>query len=544
MPHSYRSQILDHPGLVAAMFDALGIGEVIARATRHQPDTRIVTTGDAVKAMVLNGLGVVTQQLSVVQRFFQDQPTSRLLAPLLIDARPRNDDALGRALDTLYAYDVTALYRLIATTAAERRGLAPRMAHLDRTSCHVDGHYNSGEAPAEQVVHITRGDSRDHRPDLNQVMLAWIIEHQAGIPVLMQPLSGNRSDGQEFGQVVSEPIAQWHTTYGTTDLVADSALYREANLQRFANTQLKWMTRVPATLSDAQAVLGQADPQTMTPLADGDRDRVVPSTYGGVEQRWVLIDSAQRHSHAPHTVNKQLLTQGDKEVNTFKKRCRTTFACEADAQQALATFAQSLRATFLHQTVLRPRARDANRGRPSQGAFPAQVIYMIEGALASSIAAHQPLVTQQSCFMPATNARDNTQLSIQELLAGYQGQALVERGFRFLKAPRFLASSRYLKKSERIMALLMVMTVCWLVYAALEYRIRQALKDHGATFPNQTGQPVQNPTARWVFQYFVGIHVLLIPGEGPVVLNLADEHQRLLRLLGNSSMGLDGIQYS
>jgi transposase len=132
----------------------------------------------------------------------------------------------------------------------------------------------------------------------------------------------------------------------------------------------------------------------------------------------------------------------------------------------------------------------------------------------------------------------------QELLAGDQGQALAERGFRFLKDPRFLASSRYLNKPERIMALLMVMTVCWLVYAALAYRIRKALKDHGATFPNHTGQPVQNPTARWVFQSFVGIHVLLIPGERPLVLNLAEEPQHLLRLLGNPYMWFYGVKYS
>ena len=66
MPHSYRSQILDHLGLVAGMFDELGIGEVIDRATRHHPETRIVTTGYAVKAMVLNGLGFVNPQLSLV----------------------------------------------------------------------------------------------------------------------------------------------------------------------------------------------------------------------------------------------------------------------------------------------------------------------------------------------------------------------------------------------------------------------------------------------------------------------------------------------
>jgi transposase len=102
----------------------------------------------------------------------------------------------------------------------------------------------------------------------------------------------------------------------------------------------------------------------------------------------------------------------------------------------------------------------------------------------------------------------------------------------FLKDPQFLASSLYLKKPERIMALLMVMTVCLLVYAALEYRIRNALKDHGATLPDQKGKRIQNPTARWVFHDFVGIHVLYIPRQGLLVLNLTDEHQRLLQLLG------------
>jgi transposase len=57
-------------------------------------------------------------------------------------------------------------------------------------------------------------------------------------------------------------------------------------------------------------------------------------------------------------------------------------------------------------------------------------------------------------------------LSPQEVLNGYKGQAHAERGFRFLKDPQFLAASLYLKTPERIMALLMVMTVCLWVYAA------------------------------------------------------------------------------
>jgi transposase len=89
-----------------------------------------------------------------------------------------------------------------------------------------------------------------------------------------------------------------------------------------------------------------------------------------------------------------------------------------------------------------------------------------------------------------------------------------------------------LKKPERIMALLMVMTVCLLVYAALEYRIRTTLKEHGATFPDQKGKRTQNPTARWVFHYFVGVHVLYIPDQRLMILNLTDEHLHLLQLLG------------
>jgi hypothetical protein len=82
------------------------------------------------------------------------------------------------------------------------------------------------------------------------------------------------------------------------------------------------------------------------------------------------------------------------------------------------------------------------------------------------------------------------------------------------------------------------------VYAALEYRIRQALQGHDATFPNQKGQRIQNPTARWVFHDFVGIHLLIAPGQWPIVLHLTDEHRNLLQLLGKPYMASDGVKYS
>ena len=149
---TYRSQVLDHLGLIAGMFDELAIGDVLDQAPQQNPEMRDLTVGEAVKAMVLNGLGFINQALYLVPRFFQNKPTSRLISPRVVPTQ-RNDDALGRALDTLYDYGVTELYSLIATTAATRLGLAPRFTHLESTSFHVDGRYNSDEEPAGEVIH-------------------------------------------------------------------------------------------------------------------------------------------------------------------------------------------------------------------------------------------------------------------------------------------------------------------------------------------------------------------------------------------------------
>ena len=96
----------------------------------------------------------------------------------------------------------------------------------------------------------------------------------------------------------------------------------------------------------------------------------------------------------------------------------------------------------------------------------------------------------------------------------------------------FLASTLFLKSAKRIMALMAVMTLCLRVYAALGHRIRQSLAQQSQTFPDQKGKPTARPTARWVFQSFMDIHVLLVAPFTEVVPNLKAHHRALLALLG------------
>jgi hypothetical protein len=99
-----------------------------------------------------------------------------------------------------------------------------------------------------------------------------------------------------------------------------------------------WIPRVPATVSDAQAALTQADPRTMAPLTAGYRSHGLTSTSGEVAQRWVLVYAAPRHAQAQRTVDKPRLKQGQRAGAACQKLGRMTSACEADAPHALATF--------------------------------------------------------------------------------------------------------------------------------------------------------------------------------------------------------------
>jgi hypothetical protein len=85
--------------------------------------------------------------------------------------------------------------------------------------------------------------------------------------------------------------------------------------------------------------------------------------------------------------------------------------------------------------------------------------------------------------------------------------------------------------------LLIVMTVCGLVYAALAYRIREVLKDQGVTFPHPSGPLVQHPTARWVLPFW-GTSAAPFTGQWPLAHTLRKAHQQWLRLPENPDQQL------
>jgi transposase len=526
----YCSQILNHLGLVAAMVDELGIVEWIDKVLPKDPEKQIVSYGQAVKAMILNGLGFHQRALYLTPLFFNDKPVDRLIGPG-IEAAHLNDDLLGRTLDAIFIYNPTSLYSQLALQSVSRLGLLCRVGHLDSTSFHADGHYNCDAASDENgaIIHITPGYSRDHRPDLNQVVLQLISEQQAGLPLFMEPLNGNKSDKESFRQTIHAHIDQLRSDVGLEYLVADSALYTAETLGQM--NDFFWITRVPRTIGLTQSLIQMTAPDLMkNRQASGSIS--VSTTYAGVRQRWVILYSPEAYQRALKTLKKASLKQTGAEQKAFEQLCTQKFSCEEDARKALSELEKKLKSTFVseHHIITQPGYRQP--GRPSKKKGPDDQTYRIEGGLASCLETYEQSLQQKSCFILATNQLDMEALSSDQLLEIYKDQQKVERGFRFLKDPLFMASTLFLKSPERVMALMMVMTLCLLVYAALEYRIRQSLLQTEQTFPNQFGQMTSRPTARWVFQFFTGIHVLIIGQMQTLILNINSYHWLLLKLLG------------
>ena len=527
----FSSMNLDHLGLVAGMYDELEIGKQIDTLIPQDFDQRNISVGTAVKGMVLNCLGFVNRQLYLVSSFFENKPIDRLFDPS-VKSTHFNDDVLGRALDALYDANPTTLYSHLANHASEKLGLSSHLAHLDSTSFHVDGKYIDPkyDSDDESVIHITQGYSRDHRPDLKQFVLNLIVENKAGIPLLMDVGDGNKIDKNDFPKLIEAHAASLQNVHDIKFFVADSALYSQKNILQIAN--IPWITRVPETIKSAKEVIATLDPEMMEPYHENDNYRFASlcSTYGGVNQRWLVVYSADAYKRTVKTAIKNVAKKSEQEFKAFQKLTKKKYSCPSDCQKAGDDFLKSCKYITMTPMVEKIQAY-TSKGvltKKSQD----NPDYRITGNPVMNLTTMESIVNKKGYFILATNDLFWDNLSDTELFQAYKGQSKVEKGFRFLKDPDLLVSAIYLKSPKRIEALLMVMTLCLMVYAALEHRLRNELKTSNTLVPNQVGKMIRNPTMKWIFHSFHGIHVLLMnDSKYQQILNTKDIHYTILKLL-------------
>src|SRR5215210_1058770 len=194
-------QDIDHLGIVSGIVDEIGLVEEIDQKLGTHPQEH-VSLGQAVKAMILNGLGFLSAPLYLFGEFFTGKATEHLLGAG-IKPQHLNDDRLGRVLDKLFEAGLTELFVGVASKASERFGvpIATRSVHLDATSFHLHGRYETHEEEEErepEEIRLTHGYSRDQRPDLKQFVVDLMSTGDGGVPLFLRVADGNESDQAVF----------------------------------------------------------------------------------------------------------------------------------------------------------------------------------------------------------------------------------------------------------------------------------------------------------------------------------------------------------
>lgn len=257
----------------------------------------------------------------------------------------------------------------------------------------------------------------------------------------------------------------------------------------------------------------------------------MPATLrGGANQNWLVYHSAEAARHEAKTLRRQLKKEAEEATKSLRGLSRQRFHCEEDVLQAAKQLEGQWKWHSLSSISFRQEKKHKKPGRPAAGSS-ASIEYAAGAELLADEASWEEKVFRRSLFILAPNEPVGSKEDELRLLQAYKSQQSVERGFRFIKDPNIVASSFFVKKPERVEALLFVMAICLLAYSVLEYRIREGLKNSCTSVPDQKGKPTRKPTARWVFQLFVDIHLLSLPDGKKVILNLKQEHRAILNVL-------------
>lgn len=442
--------------------------------------------------MVMNGLGFVSRPLSLTPSFFETKALDVLFSRE-INANELNRHRLGRALDDIHAYGCECLYTQIAMHVCKKLGINDKFRSVDTTSFSVTGAYDV--ETDEHEINLTHGYSKDHRPDLKQVILELVTSQNGGLPLMMKCFDGNASDNKIFKARCKQLVRAFKQGEKMNYLVGDSKLYHANNATHLS--ELKFITRIPRTYKEEKkaidAVIATED---WKQLDEENKYAVHRIKHFNIVQRWIVVHSHSAKLRSEKTLGRQI----DKEYQAVKRALmhlrNQTFACEIDAKKALEKVASRFK---YHQVMLEnvePKACYKQAGRPKKTAVPEETVYQITAKITSLFIKRRAVLEQRSCYIIGTNTDEN-ELSADAVIEAYKNQnASIERGFRFLKDPQFFVSSFFLKKPSRIMSLLMIMTLSLLVYSVAQKHLRQALVDNNETLPNQINKPIQCQLAR------------------------------------------------
>jgi len=485
----------------------------------------------------------------------EHQRTLRRCLGRKVVLRDCTDDRLATVLDYLSVGERWVEFECELNQSVIRvYDLKGRIARVDTTT-------TSAFVSTEGMFQF--GHSKDHRPDLPQLKISMSVLDPLGLPLTTTVVAGNTADDPLYVPEIAK-VRQIARMTGLT-YVGDckmAALATRAEIVAHQDYYLCPLSAKQMPEAELDRLLepvfsGDLKPaEIRLPNADGQIDETDDAVAIGFEytveqsapdssgqmRRWQerrLVVRSLAFAQAQEKSLRERVARAVTEINALdeRKKGKTPLPDEAAALGAAEAIITKHRiAGLVKVSVTIEIHEQAKRG---YGARPATTVRSerVRVSATSDQAAVKQAARRLAWRVYATNHTAD-ELSLEQGVAAYRGEYLIEQGFGRLKGRSLSLTPLLLHFEHRIIGLICLLTIGLRVLVLIQFIVRRNLQKEGATlkgiYPGQPGRQTTSPTTEMMLRSFRGLTLSRITIDGKphdYLTPLNEVQKRILKLM-------------
>jgi len=457
-----------------------------------------------------------------------------------------NDDRFGRALNKLYRIDRASLMTELVVFFVNEFAIILNRLSNDSTTITAFGKY---PGKTRSGLELRLGNSKDHRPDLKQLVFSLSIAGDGAVPVHYKCYPGNVTDDKTH-------IETWNTLRKITFTpdflyVADSKLCTDEQLSYIDNRGGRAVTIIPETWNEVKSFIVNLRKTTKIKdiiwrrLKPGSKDQKeyfsvfrgdYSTTKRGYRIHWIYSNEKRKRDRESREKQLKKVEQHLALLNgkINKRNLKTGAAIEEAALSILKEYKVE---KFFHLSIGKITEKiqvQKGKGRPGENTkYTTRVNTLFTLSWTQKKQALKDEAKTDGVF-PLLCTDNN--LTAKEVLKAYKYQPRLEKRFNQLKQFHNAAPLLF-KKIERIEANMFGFFIALVIEALLEREVRNKMKENKIdkiiVYPEQ--REASHPTTNKILDRFDNICTYKIIENNKVVETFKDslnEDQKLiLRLL-------------
>jgi len=525
--------------LIAEVIDRMNLRRMLGEAIGQHGNE----TFPAVDSLILMIINLVQgkQPLYELEHWVQSLD-ARCLGYGSLPKGKINDDRFGRALDKLYKADRASLMTQLVMGVVKEFDLQLDRIHNDSTTLKACGKY---PGKTKSGFELKNGHSKDHRPDLKQLVYSLSICADGAVPVHQKTYPGNRTDDTTH-------IETWNTLRQIQPdpgflYVADSKLCTDKQLHHIVSHQGRAITMMPNTwkevslFMDALRKSPKAKQEIWRRLKPGsDTEMEYFSVFKGIHltqkrgYRIHWIYSSEKRQRDRHARRKRIekaeeaLMELAGRINFRKLKTQEAIQAAIDA-----ILAQYKVGAFLHVKIGTTREEtrtQIGKGRPGKNTQYKQVIKIVFtlGFSRNATVLRQEARTD-GVFPLLCTDKD---LTAKEVLQAYKYQPRLEKRFQQFKHIHH-GMPLLFKKLERIEATMFAFFIALMIQALIERQVRNQMADRNipaiALYPED--RDASHPTTAKIMGIFDDISTYKLTFSGHETKDFRDDLTEVQRTI-------------